>query len=506
MKRAVAAVALLVAVMADPARSFTVDTTFGPPQKWRDLPVVLHVDPVTVPPPFSAAMGRAMATWSGVAGSSFRFVHGGDSVSGNVAHHGNDFNDSYFESLPPFVGAVTYAFESGSRLRDRDVGFNSNFSWSATGVGGLDVETIALHEYGHVLGLLHEDGVPAVMNSVAAGVRRRLQGDDEEGVRFLYPGGVDLQVLSVQVISGTPAPGNSVLLRAQVRNGGQVESGIYRLDATIAPGLTRTEPWTGIGFTQAPSLPAGATANVEVAASVPADLPPGRWTLGVEADPGDVLKDLALGDNAAPGPEFETARPTLPLAAGDRVEGRLGVGGSDRVALWLGEGTRVTVRVRGQEGLRPRLSLFPAGGGGVLSTVEGRGSGRLSWTAPSEGVREVEVENLVPAVGAYRLDIGIASHRDRGTLEEPGTVSFPAYPGGRVRARAVFAAAAGSLSALPPAGPALETSPAARGRRARLGPFALLEAGVHSLLLEGEGPVRWNLRVSAPRRGAIHLR
>jgi len=52
----------------------------------------------------------------------------------------------------------------------------------------IDIETVALHEIGHCLGLLHEPGVrDAVMFPSYSGIRRALNDDDLEGLRSLYP-------------------------------------------------------------------------------------------------------------------------------------------------------------------------------------------------------------------------------------------------------------------------------------------------------------------------------
>lgn len=53
----------------------------------------------------------------------------------------------------------------------------------------FDIETVTLHEVGHVLGLLHEPAKPhAVMFPNYPGIRRQLTQDDKDGLRSLYPG------------------------------------------------------------------------------------------------------------------------------------------------------------------------------------------------------------------------------------------------------------------------------------------------------------------------------
>lgn len=56
-----------------------------------------------------------------------------------------------------------------------EIYYNDGFSWLLGAKGGIDLETVALHEVGHSLGLGHV-GPPleAIMNPVYAGVRRNL--------------------------------------------------------------------------------------------------------------------------------------------------------------------------------------------------------------------------------------------------------------------------------------------------------------------------------------------
>lgn len=66
--------------------------------------------------------------------------------------------------------------------------FDDAETWSLTGAGStFDVETVALHEIGHLLGLDHSTVAGSVMFPSYGGVRRALTQDDIDGVRRLYP-------------------------------------------------------------------------------------------------------------------------------------------------------------------------------------------------------------------------------------------------------------------------------------------------------------------------------
>src|SRR5690606_22944801 len=66
--------------------------------------------------------------------------------------------------------------------------FDDAETWSLTGSGGtFDVETVALHEAGHLLGLGHSSVAGSVMFPTYGGFRRSLTQDDVDGIRRLYP-------------------------------------------------------------------------------------------------------------------------------------------------------------------------------------------------------------------------------------------------------------------------------------------------------------------------------
>jgi hypothetical protein len=62
-------------------------------------------------------------------------------------------------------------------------------TWVDGALGGFDIETVALHEIGHLLGLMHTDVSGSVMFPTvsANSTLRSLQSDDLAGIRALYP-------------------------------------------------------------------------------------------------------------------------------------------------------------------------------------------------------------------------------------------------------------------------------------------------------------------------------
>ncbi|XP_057812407.1 metalloendoproteinase 3-MMP-like [Salvia miltiorrhiza] len=66
--------------------------------------------------------------------------------------------------------------------------YNADMRWSVGAVAGaIDLETVALHEIGHLLGLHHSSVEAAIMYSeLGGGQIKNLHADDIEGIKFLY--------------------------------------------------------------------------------------------------------------------------------------------------------------------------------------------------------------------------------------------------------------------------------------------------------------------------------
>lgn len=127
-------------------------------------------------------------------------------ATGNAAQR-NRLNELWFSSTvfgDAFEGttiAVTTSFVQGgsaNRRTESDVTFRSDRTWNSyrgpTQSGVLDLQRVAYHELGHVLGLGHPDennqSVSAIMNSRVSGIDAPT-ADDTEGIQKLYgPPGV----------------------------------------------------------------------------------------------------------------------------------------------------------------------------------------------------------------------------------------------------------------------------------------------------------------------------
>ncbi|CAN1162759.1 Metalloendoproteinase 5-MMP [Linum perenne] len=81
-------------------------------------------------------------------------------------------------------GALAHSSQPGFGL----LHFDAEETWAVGPVKkAFDVETVALHEIGHILGLMHSSVPTAIMYpAVADGVTKKLSRDDIHGIRALY--------------------------------------------------------------------------------------------------------------------------------------------------------------------------------------------------------------------------------------------------------------------------------------------------------------------------------
>lgn len=160
---------------------------------------------------WDASAEDALATWNQyLANVQFTVVRN----SSVTPADGDDVNNVFFDNTfygSDFGDAVAITTEwtrNGGRTRiEADTVFNSNLSWNsyrgnlrtASGGGTLyDLHRVALHEFGHTLGLDHPDDygqvVRAIMNSHVSNIDS-LQPDDIRGAQSLY-GATNTQTLA----------------------------------------------------------------------------------------------------------------------------------------------------------------------------------------------------------------------------------------------------------------------------------------------------------------------
>jgi hypothetical protein len=205
---------------------------------------------------WNAVTEGALSTWNGVlSGVSFRAVPGSTAGTGlrnninNVIWADDIYGDEFGDAVA--VARWTYRVSDNSMV-EADVVFDRRRNWNsyrgnlraAPGSTLYDFRRVALHEFGHVLGLGHPDergqSVSAIMNSRVSNIDS-LQSDDTNGIRSIYGGAATSTTRTTATLpAGSRLAAEQTLVSPNARF-----RLLYQSDGNLVlyDDLERTAPW-----------------------------------------------------------------------------------------------------------------------------------------------------------------------------------------------------------------------------------------------------------------------
>jgi Matrixin len=164
---------------------------------WDVLPVRQSYNPAGEPVFAQSLLQATQAAWSSVPGSRFRMSFGGRSTRcpsivrecpGPQMLDG--YNDVGWARLSGSTLGVTWSTIGGTD--EADMALSTGVPWSTSTAcvnvaGRVDVQSVLLHENGHVAGLGHAASTASVMYPFYQGARCSLGVLDQQAIQTLYP-------------------------------------------------------------------------------------------------------------------------------------------------------------------------------------------------------------------------------------------------------------------------------------------------------------------------------
>lgn len=171
-----------------------VQNVYGSRVSWKNhLPIRLYIAD-DFPPEYESSLRAAAQTWEQAAGMTLF-----DIKAGNVNSEGSSKNSSNlvswnmsWDESKKNLQAVTSLYWTGAQITEADLAVDAQFftffTDAPTDISQLHLESLLLHELGHVLGLKHRNVLPTVMWPTLGGAVKRdaLNDSDIKSLKCEY--------------------------------------------------------------------------------------------------------------------------------------------------------------------------------------------------------------------------------------------------------------------------------------------------------------------------------
>ncbi|MCB0045392.1 MAG: matrixin family metalloprotease [Caldilineaceae bacterium] len=143
---------------------------------------------------FLRAVLQAAQTWNNVSSADFTFEYRGETVITELGD-ANGRNEVIFATAgrDGTLGQTRFWYNPDTAtVLEADIWFNDSYAWDATGAptdNEIDLQSVALHEFGHWFVLGHDSDAAAIMYyAMSPGqIKRTLYSSDIDGITSIYP-------------------------------------------------------------------------------------------------------------------------------------------------------------------------------------------------------------------------------------------------------------------------------------------------------------------------------
>jgi hypothetical protein len=278
--------------------------------KWKTSQIGYYINPsnLDMPEPEAiAAVQSGAAAWTAQSNAAFSFYYLGTTGGTTVSSNGR--NEVFFRnSTNGAAAATTYTYYSNGNIIDADMvvwdGGYQFFPGDAGCSGGVYLQDIATHEFGHAAGIAHSAVSDATMYPVigwCSQSMRTLAIDDLQAIEALYPGGAvntaPIVTITAPTNSSSVAAGTAVTFSgasSDAEDGALSSSIVWRsnIDGQFGIGASVSKALTAGSHTVTATTTdsAGATATAQIGVTITSVDPAG----GVPPDAGLSLSAQGL--------------------------------------------------------------------------------------------------------------------------------------------------------------------------------------------------------------------